>query len=150
MSNTNKYVINGNGFVTLLNSTPSWIDLFGPNINDFGVIYVTFNIFSGLGVAIETFSQRILYFDIDFGGYSLEGFDGIPIVSGTDARLAEYGSAFPINDGSEIAVGGGIEDSGRGELYWNWYQTVQRNLYNITMQPWPSLLEAQYTKYLTL
>lgn len=150
MSNTNKYIFNGNGFVTLLNPTPSWVNLFGAGINDFGLIYANFNVFSGLGVAIETVTQRILYFDIDFGGYALEEFDGTPISTGTDARLAEYGALFPVDDGAGIATGGDVASSGRGDLYWNWYQSTQNALNGWIVQPWPTLLNDQYQKYLTL
>lgn len=133
-----KYSINAIGTVTLVNMQPNWFDLFSsgtPNLG--GIAFVTLNIFSGLGVAVEPVTNTILYFDIDTGAYCLVNSAEAILDSGADSRLAQYGTNFPIASGSGLVA--------RGETYWDWYQAEQ-GLANT----FPTLLSDQMTKKGTL
>lgn len=134
---SNKYSLNNIGTVTLINMQPSWFDLFVGDTNLGGIAFVNFNIFSGLGIAIEPITNNILYFDIDTGSYCLESITGTLLDNGVDSRLSKYGLSFPISLESGLLS--------RGEQYWDWYQ-AENGLSN----EFPSLLINQINKKGTL
>lgn len=130
----NKYSINTIGTIFLKNTHPAWIDLFpSTGLNLMGMLSVSYNIFSGLGQAIEPITKTILSWNIDTGSYSISTFEGVSIASGADTRLSEYGLAHPVKFGLI-----------RGPSYWNEYYIDQNTLYGVTIENWPALLDAQY------
>lgn len=130
---SNKYSMNSIGTVGF-EGNPGWIDLF-PDIgkNLLGKLLISYNIFSGLGQAIDPITQTILSWNIDTGSYSVDTFAGINVSSGTDTRLAEYGLQHPVEFGDT-----------RGSIYWDLYYVEHNALYGTTIVDWPDLLDKQY------
>lgn len=127
------FVINSFGTVTQLGAHPSWIDVFTAiGENKLGQILLSYNIFSGLGEAIEPITDVIIQFNIDTGNYIEIDENNTIISAGNDTRLMKYGAAHPIPSGIGILS--------RGQGYWDWWQAQEGTNY-----VWPSLLESQYT-----
>lgn len=129
----NKYSMDSTGNVSLINTIVEWDDLFETYGNTHQVLF-SYNIFSGLGCGIDLISNKVLYFNIDTGDYSLEEYNGAIIKSGQDNRLT-YGNVHPILNGVT-----------RGETYWNWYQNQQQIVYGVSQKPWPTILDKQVIK----
>ena len=130
----NQYSINTIGTITLKNAHPSWIDLFPTvGLNLMGNVLISYNIFTGLGQAIETVTGSILSWNIDTGAYTIDKFDGSNIKTGIDIRLAQYGLLHPIQFGVT-----------RGQPYWDEYYVTQNLLYGVNIEAWPSFLDQQY------
>lgn len=141
---TGKLVMDTNGTVTLLSSHPSWADVFptlGANLA--GTIHVSLNVFSGYGQGFEPCTGAVCQFNIDTGNYRIVECDNTTVLAtGTDARLAKYGTAFTFEPTSSITV--------RGQAYWNWYQADQQAKYGSAVYVWPTLLANQLAFAATL
>ena len=137
---SNKYSIDSNGNVSYNGVNNVLISFFGisPTINSLAHLFLSYNIFTGLGQVIEPITQQVLLFNIDTGNYVVYSdiISGSILRQGTTNILSKYGDSHPVLPESLLVT--------RGENYWNWYQTNQNSLYGSTIETWPTLFEIQY------
>lgn len=143
---TNKYTIDNNGNVSYNGSNNVLVSLFGLStyINPLAHLFISYNIFTGLGQIIEPISGQVLLFNIDTGNYVIysDMVSNVILRQGTTPTLAKYGNNHPVEPASLLV--------NRGEDYWDWYQLQQNALYGNTIVSWPTLFETQYQKAQTI
>lgn len=136
-----QYNMNSLGTVTLRSRHPSWEDIFvtvGKNL--LRDMLISYNIFSGLGQALDPINEQFMYWNIDNGQYEVINKGNVtPVNSGVDARLQKYGIVHSIDPIFATVT--------RGEAYWDLWQTYMATEYiSHVAKPWPTLLDDQFNR----
>lgn len=135
----NKYIMDAYGNVTQIITSSKLYELFN-TMNLTGMVHISYNIFTGLGIIYEPATKQYLYFNIDTGEYIVENNIGATIFSGTSALLSLFGAAHELEFGAVT----------RGEQYWDSYQLAQNSLYQTPIESLPDILNDQIVKLGTI